>query len=241
MIPPQTGRLRIGEWTLPRDQHQVRQRLGYLPQKFGFPGNLTGREYLRYAAAMKGASAVEADALLAEVGLKEVGGRYIRTYSGGMQQRLGIAQALLGDPDLVIVDEPTAGLDPEQRTRFRHLLSRRREGRITLFSTHVVADLDQVADRVVVLHRGRVCFVGTLRELAAQAEGWVWILEQPMGTPPPQGVTVVSEQWDQGRVFIRALARTRPSPTARPAPPTVEDGYLVVIGEEASPERRGDR
>jgi ABC-type multidrug transport system ATPase subunit len=159
--------------------------LGYLPQEFGLPGNLSGREYLRYAAAMKGAPATEADRLLAEVGLEEVGGRHIRGYSGGMKQRLGIAQALLGDPDLLLVDEPTAGLDPEQRTHLRNLLARRRAGRVTLFSTHVVADLAQVADHVIVLHRGQVRFVGTLDELAAQAEGQVWTLETQAGAPCP--------------------------------------------------------
>ncbi|MCG0238891.1 MAG: ATP-binding cassette domain-containing protein [Firmicutes bacterium] len=240
LLPPQAGRVRIGPWVLPRDQHPVRERLGYLPQQFGLPGNLTGREYLQYAAAMKGAPAAEAEALLEAVGLAEAADRPIRTYSGGMHQRLGIAQALLGDPDLVVVDEPTAGLDPEQRTRFRHLLTRRRPGRVTLFSTHVVADLDQVADRVVVLHRGQVRFTGTLGELAALAEGWVWVMERPVGAPPPPGATVVSEQWADGQVLTRVIAPKRPDPAARPVPPTPEDGYLVVI-RSAAPAERGDR
>ena len=235
LLVPQKGRVRVGGWSLPREQHEVRCHLGYLPQEFGLPGNLSGREYLRYAAAMKGAPKAEADRLLAEVGLEGAGGRHIRGYSGGMKQRLAIAQALLGDPDLLLVDEPTAGLDPEQRARLRNLLARHRPGRITLFSTHVVADLAQVADRVVVLHRGQVRFVGTLDELAAQAEGRVWTLEAWPEAPCPAGATVLAERLQQGRLVRRLLAAMRPHPEARPAEPTPEEGYLTVVPQVAGP------
>lgn len=234
LLVPRRGAVRIGLWRLPGQQHEVRRRLGYLPQEFGLPGNLSGREYLRYAAAMKGVPGAEADRLLAEVGLEEAGGRWIRGYSGGMKQRLAIAQALLGDPDLLIVDEPTAGLDPEQRTRLRTLLARRREGRTTLFSTHVVADLAQVADRVAVLHRGQVRFVGTLTGLAAQAEGCVWALAGPPGAPCPMGAELLAERRQAGQVERRLLARAQPHPEARPAEPTAEEGYLCVIAQSAA-------
>jgi ABC-2 type transport system ATP-binding protein len=229
LLVPRRGRVRVGPWRLPDEQHEVRRRLGYLPQEFGLPGNLSGREYLRYAAAIKGAPAAEADRLLAAVSLEEAGRRHIRGYSGGMKQRLAIAQALLGDPDLLLVDEPTAGLDPEQRTSLRTLLAQRRAGRVTLFSTHVVADLAQVADRVVVLHRGQVRFVGTLDELAARAEGRVWTLEAQPEAPCPPGAAVLAERVHDGRLRRRLLADTRPHPEAEPAVPTLEEGYLSVI------------
>ncbi len=229
LLTPQQGQVQIGPWSLPRDQQQVRGHLGYLPQEFGLPGNLSGREYLRYAATLKGAAAAEADQLLAEVRLAEVAARPIGSYSGGMKQRLAIAQALLGDPDLLIVDEPTAGLDPQQRTHLRGLIARRRSGRLTLFSTHVVADLDQVADRVVVLHQGQVRFAGTLEALADRAAGRVWSVEGPAGAEVPTGATLVSERRQEGRLVRRLLAAARPHPAARRVEPTAEEGYLYVI------------
>ncbi len=223
------GSVQVGPFRLPRQQHEVRRRLGYLPQEFGLPGNVSGREYLRYAAAMKGASSAEVDRLLEVVGLREVAGRPLRSYSGGMKQRVGIAQALLGEPDLLLVDEPTADLDPEQRTRLRMVLAQHRPGRTVLFSTHVVSDLEQVADRIVVLHRGRVRFVGTLEELAAQGRGWVWTLTDVPEAAHPVGGTVLSERLTDGRFVRRLFARRQPHPDAVAAAPTVEEGYLSVI------------
>lgn len=225
------GSVQIGPFRLPREQHEVRRRLGYLPQEFGLPGNVSGREYLRYAAAMKGASPAEADRLLEVVGLQEVAGRPLRSYSGGMKQRVGIAQALLGEPYLLLVDEPTADLDPEQRTRLRTLLARHRPGHTVLFSTHVVGDLEQVADRVVVLHRGRVRFVGTLEELASRGEGWVWALADAPEVAYRLRATVLSERLIDGRLVRRLFAREQPHPDAVAAAPTVEEGYLSVIAQ----------
>ncbi len=229
LLAPSRGQVRIGPWHLPREQAQVRRCLGYLPQEFGLPGSLTGREYLRYAALMKDVPEREAGRLLSEVGLEEAGNRRLGGYSGGMKQRIGIAQALLGDPDLLVVDEPTAGLDPEQRTHLRTLLAERRSGRVTLISTHVVADLEQVADRVIVLHKGEMRFNGTLGELAARAEGYVWSLSSPAAGPRPAGVQVIAERMQQGRMVRRLLAPARPDPSAEPVAPTAEEGYLSLI------------
>ena len=229
LLAPSRGLVRIGSWHLPREQAQVRRGLGYLPQEFGLPGNLTGREYLHYAAIMKDVPEREADHLLSEVGLEEASNRRLSAYSGGMKQRVGIAQALLGDPDLLIVDEPTAGLDPEQRTHLRTLLARRRSGRVTLLSTHVVADLEQVADFVVVLHKGELRFAGTLTELAAWAEGCVWSLSGPASAPRPTGAQIIAERVQEGRLVRRLLAPARPAPCAEPVTPTAEEGYLSLI------------
>ena len=237
LLLPTRGQVRIGSWRLPREQAQVRRCLGYLPQEFGLPGNLTGREYLRYAAIMKDAPEREADRWLSEVALDEAANRRLGGYSGGMKQRIGIAQALLGDPDLLVVDEPTAGLDPEQRAHLRTLLAQRRPGRVALISTHVVADLEQVADRVVVLHKGEVRFSGTLDELAARAEGCVWSLSGPANAPRPLGAQVIAERLQEGRMVRRLLSAARPDPSAEPAAPTAEEGYLSLIGRGGEVER----
>ncbi|QUL99568.1 MAG: ATP-binding cassette domain-containing protein [Candidatus Fermentithermobacillus carboniphilus] len=235
------GKVYVNGWELPCDGQYVRQNLGYLPQVFGFPENLTGREYLLYAAAMKGAPESQVDMLLDEVGLLNVGDRAIRTYSGGMKQRLGIAQALLGDPRLLIVDEPTSGLDPEQRSRFRYLLTQRRTDRITLFSTHVVADLEQTADRVAVMHQGKIRFFGTLKELAECAGGQVWVFRRTPSTPPLTGAYVVSERFQDGDIVARVISRTKPTLDAVSVSPTAEEGYLVLLGNSGiqSSEREG--
>ncbi len=233
LLVPSKGQVRVGPWHLPAGQAHVRRCLGYLPQEFGLPGNLTGREYLRYAALMKDVPWRDADRLLSEVGLDEAGNRRLGSYSGGMKQRIGIAQALLGDPALLVIDEPTAGLDPEQRAHLRTLLAQRRSGRVTLLSTHVVADLEQVADRVVVLHKGELRFAGTLDALAARAEGRVWSLSGPAAAPRPAGAQIIAERIQEGRMVRRLLAPARPDPAAEPVTPTAEEGYLSLIARGA--------
>lgn len=236
LLTPRHGKVRVGGWELPREGQYVRRNLGYLPQVFGFPENLTGREYLLYAAAMKDAPETQVEVLLDEVGLLQAGRRPIRTYSGGMKQRLGIAQALLGDPQLLIVDEPTSGLDPEQRSRFRYLLTQHRAERVTLFSTHVVADLEQVADHVAVMHQGRIRFFGTLKELAEHARGRVWVWHCSTPPPPLSGVYVVSEHGEEGGgTELRVIAPARPGDAAVAVAPTVEEGYLALLGSGAMP------
>lgn len=146
------------------DKEAYRAMLGYLPQDFGYYPEFTARDFLLYFAALKGIPDAQArsrvDKLLALVSLDSVKKRRIKTLSGGMKQRLGIAQALLGDPKLLILDEPTAGLDPRERARFRNLIEKLGEDRIVLLSTHVVSDVEHVSDRVLMMKEGRLVFDG---------------------------------------------------------------------------------
>jgi len=157
LLLPSSGSARVGDWEVIRQPDEVRRHLGYLPQEFGFFGSLTAFEMLDYIAIMKGVSVHRRKAAieeaLASVGLEDRGQQRIRAYSGGMKQRLGIAQALLGDPDLLIVDEPTGGLDPEERIRFRGIIGRMGSQRTVLLSTHIVADIEASCDRVAVRRR----------------------------------------------------------------------------------------
>jgi ABC-2 type transport system ATP-binding protein len=162
---------------------EIRRRLGYLPQDLGYHRHFTAAAFLDYMAILKEIGdphrrADEVARVLAAVGLESVGRRRIRTLSGGMRQRLGIAQAMLGDPELLILDEPTAGLDPEQKLRFREVLSELPGDPVIVLSTHQVDDIAAICPRVIVLLGGQVRFAGTPTELAAAASGHVWVTDQ---------------------------------------------------------------
>ena len=146
------------------DTEEYRDILGYLPQEFGYYPEFTGREFLLYMSAVKGLQKRDAlhkaEELIDLVGLKDVSRKKVRTYSGGMKQRLGIAQALLNDPQVLIMDEPTAGLDPQERIRFRDLIAEIGKNRIVLLSTHIVSDLDHIADKLMIMKEGRLIWEG---------------------------------------------------------------------------------
>lgn len=177
---PTAGRLFWGEHgqdeqDLTRRPHLIRQRLGYVPQDVGAYPTLTPVEFLQYMAAAKGIHAREGDAqihqLLGELNLSAHAGRPIGTFSGGMRQRVAIAQALLGQPQLLVLDEPTVGLDPEERARFRDLLGHFAQGRIVLLATHIISDLEACANSVLVLQGGEVAYHGTPQGLAGSWPG----------------------------------------------------------------------
>ena len=209
-----------------RERTDIRRRLGYMPQEPGFHRGFTASEFVDYIAILKEmtnrrARRDEVRRVLAAVGLEKVSGKKIRALSGGMRRRVAVAQALLGEPDLLILDEPTAGLDPEQRLRFREMVSALAEERVVLLSTHQTEDVAALCHRVVVMNHGSVPFEGTARDLADIARGRVWY-----ATGRDSGARL---SWRTGDGRHRNVGD--PPPVADLAEPTIEDGYLLLVGE----------
>lgn len=234
LLVPTRGKVEIGGFDALRQGDNIRQRLGYLPQEFGFYPSLKAFELLEYIAILKNVPKSQrksqVETVLAEVNLLDQAHRKVGTFSGGMRQRLGIAQALLGNPELLIVDEPTAGLDPEERIRFRNLLARLSKKSTVLLSTHIVADVE-LCDSLVVLERGRLVFSGSPVELAARASHIVWQVKVPVEQWPEveRRYTVLATQIADGTVQARLLASDPPQADAQPLAPRFEDGYMAVI------------
>lgn len=213
----------------------IRQVLGYLPQEFGLYPELSARQFLRYLAAMKRLPANLAtrrvDEVLELVNLEREADRRLRGYSGGMKQRVGIAQALLNDPELLIVDEPTAGLDPAERVRFRTLLGSLTANRLIILSTHIIADVEAVASRLVVLKDGQVRADTTPEALMQQATGKVWALT----TEPATAQELQRQQTVSGLlttpdgITVRIVSPARPHRDAQPIEPSLEDAYLLAV------------
>jgi ABC-2 type transport system ATP-binding protein len=231
LIRPTNGRVRIGDHDVAtrHGRKSVARILGYLPQDLGVYPELTARQFLDYIGLLKGIddTAVRRrriGELLDVVSLTTHGDRKLKTYSGGMRRRIGIAQALLADPQLLIVDEPTAGLDPEERIRFRNLLAQLAGHRTVVLSTHIVDDVAQTCREVAVLAVGRLAFRGTVDELTARADGHVWI--HTTSGPAPTGTLVSAVPYGDA-VRYRVVA-AQPPAGAVPAAPTLEDGYLTL-------------
>ena len=235
LLAPTSGQVRVGELDVMQNPGAVRQRLGYLPQDFGFYRTLTAFEMLDYIGAMKNVPArlrkEQVLSALTEVHLLEESRRKVGTFSGGMRQRLGIAQTLLGDPELIVVDEPTAGLDPEERIRFRNLLSRLSQDRTVLLSTHIVADIEASCAGLAVLNRGKLVFSGTPDVLVNQARGVVWQVDVPVESWPRLEAQhpVLATRMQNGRMQARLLADHPPFSGAQSVEPDLEDGYMAVM------------
>ncbi|MCC6614916.1 MAG: ABC transporter ATP-binding protein [Anaerolineae bacterium] len=235
LTPFDSGSVVVNGHDLQRFPGKVRQSLGYLPQDFGFYPDLTAYQTLDYIGTMKNVppQRLQADiqALLELVNLSDVARRKVKGFSGGMRQRLGIAQALLGDPQVLIVDEPTAGLDPEERVRFRNLLSRLSSDRTVLLSTHIVGDIEAVSTNIAILNKGRLIFAGQSSGLLDQAQGYVWELTVPQSEweKIERQTTIVSSRTHGSQITMRVLAHQQPTPDAQPETPTLEDIYLAVV------------
>ena len=211
----------------------AKSRLGYLPQELGLYPNLSASEFLDYVGILKGLTNArfrkqQVAEVLDLVRLTDVAGRKLKTYSGGMKRRVGIAQALLGDPQLLIVDEPTAGLDPEERVRLRNLLSDMALRCTVILSTHIVEDISQSCNDLAVINQGRVVFRGAPGELINQARGQVWnILTN--GERPDDGLSVISTLQLQSGVQYRVLGQPDNRYDATPVEPSLEDGYMCLM------------
>jgi len=219
---------------LASDPDAVRAVLGYLPQDFGVYPNLNAVEFLEYLAAVKGIDAAAArrriEELLVLVNLADVRKRPLGGYSGGMRQRIGIAQALLNDPQLLIVDEPTAGLDPEERVRFRNLLSDLSGDRIVILSTHIVSDVEATATRIAIISSGTLVAHAAPEDLLRQVEGkvWEWVISSSELNNAKQRYLIGGTVRRADGVHARLLSDCPPA-GAVPVAPTLEDAYLLCL------------
>lgn len=229
------GRVLWNEIDIAKSPDPLRSVLGYLPQDFGVYPHLTAVEFLEYLAAAKGLDARTArqriDDLLDVVNLAEARNRPLGGFSGGMKQRVGIAQALLNDPELLIVDEPTAGLDPEERVRFRNLLSELSGERIVILSTHIVSDIEAVATDIAVLNSGLLLAHAAPEEMLRTVEGKVWDWLVASGDLPSlrRRFQISSSVRRSDGVQIRVVSAEKPAAAAVPAAPSLEDAYLHCI------------
>ena len=214
----------------------MRAVLGYLPQDFGVYPNINAVEFLEYMAAIKGLDSSTAkkriDELLQLVNLKDAAKRPLGKYSGGMKQRVGIAQALLNDPQLLIVDEPTVGLDPEERVRFRNLLSDLSGERIVILSTHIVSDVEATATHIVLVNKGQLLCESVPENLLRELEGkvWEWTVSSDDLLSLKQKYIVSGTIRKSDGVQVRAVSSTQPERQAENASPNLEDAYLYFVG-----------
>ena len=222
-----------------RDPQAVRRTLGYLPQDFGVYDKLTAREFLHYIGRLKGLAGQELQRRTGEVlelvNLHGAGDRRLGGFSGGMRQRVGIAQALLGDPHLLIVDEPTVGLDPEERVRFRNVLSEIAHGRVVLLSTHIVSDVEAVASTIAVLRAGRLVVHTTPEELLRRAAGRVFraVVSSQELAAVQRAVPVSGLVRRAEGVHVRFVGEAGQVKGAQPVEPSLEDAYLLTTLDAA--------
>ena len=237
---PSSGRVSWNNVEIAHHPDPLRTVLGYLPQDFGVYPNLNALEFLEYLAAVKGIQTAAARKRIGEllelVNLTEVAKRPLGGYSGGMRQRIGIAQALLNDPQLLIVDEPTAGLDPEERVRFRNLLSELSGERIVILSTHIVSDVEAVASSIAILAHGHLIAHDVPEALLASVAGKVWQVVVPSSElyALRQKHLVSSTAHRSDGVYARVVADAAPENAARPLDPVLEDAYLFAVGQQRS-------
>lgn len=220
-----------------KEPEALRSVLGYLPQDFGVYPNLSAQEFLEYMAAIKGMSGGKARRKIADlldlVNLREAARRPLGGYSGGMRQRVGIAQALLNDPQLLIVDEPTVGLDPEERVRFRNLLSDLAGERIVILSTHIVSDVESTATDIAIIHQGHLKIRARPEQLLQKLEGtvWEWMADSEELPEVKREFLVSGTIRRTDGIEVRAVSRARPRPEARRATPNLEDAYLAMVAQ----------
>lgn len=230
---PTGGTISVDDVPLSRCEKKLKEKLGYLPQDFGLYDELTVREFLDYMAALKGirdSKAAIESAILA-TGLEEKRKARIKTLSGGQRQRVGIAQALLGTPEFLILDEPTVGLDPEERIRFRNFFSQTAQDKLVLLSTHIIEDVQSVCDRLIVIDRGQILFIGRPEELVLQARGHVGVFLEQGGSEKTSALRIISRVNTAEGVLCRGVAEVLPQ-EARSVEPTLEDAYLYLITQE---------
>ena len=237
LVIPNNGTIQYdGEDILDMNE-RYRRIIGYLPQEFGYYPEFSAEDYLLYIAALKGLKPLIAkkrvNELLEIVSLTKVRRKKIKTFSGGMKRRLGIAQAVLNEPEVLILDEPTAGLDPKERIKFRTLISRIAEKRIVLLSTHIVSDLESIAKEIFIMKEGNIIAQGDIEKLLCEVNGKVWTtLVDLKEADEFRSTYLLSNEKNCGdKIELRIISETKPSVSAVQVQPTLEDLFIYYFGE----------
>ena len=244
ILKPTTGNIYCDNIEIASMGAEYRKLLGYLPQDFGYYDEFTAERFLRYMAALKALPKEYADSRIEElldvVELKNKKKKKLKTFSGGMIRRIGIAQALLNDPEILILDEPTAGLDPKERVRFRKVISSLGKNRIVLLSTHIVPDIDYIADKILIMKNGELIQEGTEKKIIEKVEGHVWkCVVSEKEAERIENLYIVSNMRNSGEnVELRIISKKQPVLNAKNVESTLEDAYLyhsqMMEGEKSA-------
>lgn len=239
LIRPTEGNMTCDGRNIFEMDGEYRKILGYLPQEFGFYPEFTVRDYLRYIAAIKGMRPAVArkrtEELIERTGLSKAANKKMKTLSGGMKRRAGIAQAMLNNPNILILDEPTAGLDPNERIRFRNLISELSEERLVLLSTHIVSDIEYIANEIWLMKDGAIIERGSLSSLLRSMPETVWIahIQKPMVASLIKKYKISNMKSTGSQVELRIISPCKPLPEAVATQPTLEDVFLHYFDEKA--------
>ena len=242
VLKPTSGTIKLDGKTIEDLGEDYYANLGYMPQDFGFYPDFTAKEFMMYIAAVKGmdkkSAMARTEELLGMVNLEDVADKKIKSYSGGMKQRLGIAQAELNNPSILVLDEPTAGLDPKERVRFRNLISDFAKEKIVILSTHIVSDVSYIADTILMMKQGKILFKKQRDTVTDSIKGKVWelVVDEKCADEYSERFMVANLHHEADKVRLRIVDENRPGDDAFEVAPNLEDLFLYHFGEEA----RGD-
>lgn len=237
LIIPTSGTIQYDDENIQKMNEKYRRIIGYLPQEFGYYPDFSAQDYLLYIAALKGLKPLVAkkrvNELLEVVSLSKVKRKKIKTFSGGMKRRLGIAQAVLNDPKVLILDEPTAGLDPKERIRFRSLISHIAEERIVLLSTHIVSDLESIAKEILIMKEGNIIAQDDIEKLLCEINNKVWTCLVDLKEADKLRSTCIlsNEKNCNNKIELRIISEEKPLDSATNVSPTLEDLFIYYFGE----------
>ncbi|MEY8391355.1 ABC transporter ATP-binding protein [Lachnospiraceae bacterium 45-W7] len=239
VLKPSAGSISLNGKTMETLGERYYAHIGYMPQEFGFYPDFTAREFMLYMAAVKGMDKKRAktrtEDLLDMVNLSSAADQKIKSFSGGMKQRLGVAQAELNNPSILVLDEPTAGLDPKERVRFRNLISNFAKEKIVILSTHIVADVSYIADTILMMKQGRFLLQGERDAITENIKGKVWelLVDEKTAAEFNSKYSVVNLHHENGMVRLRIIEETAPSQNAQNVEADLEDLFMYYFGEKA--------